>query len=313
MPIPFYATACLKSMAVFRFREYSSRVQIVIGSQPTIAMVRLLPTLRPFPRSSAKMSRLGWQRGALAAIALVGSILATGTATQAQTEPLPSEMQTLITGMDQAASQEDLDRVMEYISRDFTHADGFTYGTLEQALTTFWERYDNLSYTTTVNSWQRDGDVIVVDTSTRITGTQDLGGRAIALDSTLTSRQRYQDGKLVQQETLTENNQVTSGQNPPNLTVNLPEQVAIGRSFNFDAVVLEPLGDRQLLGTALEENVTVEGYQVSPPINLELLSAGGLFKVGRAPALPEQRWISGLIIREDGITMVTRRVRFGSN
>ncbi|MBD1913496.1 MULTISPECIES: nuclear transport factor 2 family protein [unclassified Leptolyngbya] len=300
-------------MAVFRFREYSSRVQIIIGSQPTIAMVRLLPTPQSFPRSSAKLSRVGWQRGMLAAIALFGSILATDTATQAQTEPVPAEIQTLITNMDQAASQEDLDGVMDYVSRDFTHADGFTYDTLEQALTTFWERYDNLSYTTTVNSWERDGDAVVVETTTHITGTQTLGPRSMALDSTLTSRQHFQNDKLVQQETLTEANRVSSGQNPPELTVNLPQQVAIGRSFNFDAVVMEPLGNRQLLGAALEEPVNVTAYQTTPGIDLELLTAGGLFKVGRAPALPEQRWVSGLIIREDGITMETRRVQFGAD
>jgi len=252
------------------------------------------------------------------AIALFGSILASSAATQAQvptpppTEPIPPEIQTLITQMDQAASQEDLEAVMDLVSRDFANADGLTHETLEQALETFWERYDNLTYTTTINNWERDGEAVVVETTTQITGTQELGARSLALDSTLTSRQRYEEGKLVQQEILTEQNQVTSGQNPPELMVNLPEQVPIGRSFNVDVVVEEPLGDRQLLGTALEESITPEAYQISPAIDLELLTAGGLFKVGRAPALPDQRWISGLLIREDGLVMVTRRVRFAA-
>jgi len=272
-------------------------------------MVRLLPVSRLFPHRFTPAPF--WQRGLWAAIALTGS-LSLSTVTQAQTSPaaVPTEIQTIITQMDQAASEEDLEGVMDLIGRNYTHADGLTYNTLEQVLETFWQRYDDLSYTTTVNSWEADGAAVVVETTTQITGTQDLEGRTLALDSTMTSRQRFEDGKLVYQETLTEENRLTSGQNPPELMVSLPETVPIGRSFNFDAVVVEPLGDRQLLGTAIDEAITVEGYQVSPAINLELLTAGGLFKVGRAPALPSQRWISGLLIREDGIVMVTRRVRF---
>lgn len=301
-------------MADFGFREYASRVQKLIGSQPTIAMVRLLPVFRSFPHRFnfliRRQQRALW-RGLLAAIALTGS-LSIATITQAQTadDALPSEIQAVIDQMDEAASEEDLEGVMDQVSRSYTHADGLTYDTLEQALETFWQRYDNLTYNTTVNSWDQEGDAVVVETTTQITGTQNLAGRTLTLESTMTSRQRFEEGKLVSQETLTEENQVTSGQNPPTLTVSLPETVEIGRSFNFDAVVMEPLGDRQLLGTALEEAVTVEGYRVSPAINLELLTAGGLFKVGRAPALPAERWVSGLLIREDGLTMVTRRVRF---
>jgi hypothetical protein len=44
------------------------------------------------------------------------------------------------------------------------------------------------------------------------------------------------------------------------------------------------------------------------PLDLEALSAGGLFKVGKAPMKPDQRWISSILIREDGIVIDTRRL-----
>jgi hypothetical protein len=89
----------------------------------------------------------------------------------------------------------------------------------------------------------------------------------------------------------------------------LPEQVTIGRSYSFDAIVQEPLGDRLLLGAALEEPITPAGYINPAPLDLELLSSGGLFKTGRAPLRPENRWVSAVVIRDDGTTAVTQRMR----
>jgi hypothetical protein len=225
-------------------------------------------------------------------------------------DPLPSEIQNVITAIDQAASDENLDAVMEYISRDFVHSDGLTYDSLQDALERFWVRYDDLTYTTQVNSWEQDGDAIVTETTTQVTGTQNFNGRTLQLDSTLRSRQRYLEGQIVAQTTLAEDSRVTSGENPPEVNVQLPEQVLIGQAFTFDAIVTEPLGDRQLLGTAIDEPVAADGYLAEAPLDMDLLPAGGIFKVGRAPALPEQRWISGIIIREDGLIMITRRIRF---
>ncbi|NEO47624.1 MAG: nuclear transport factor 2 family protein, partial [Moorea sp. SIO4A3] len=96
--------------------------------------------------------------------------------------------------------------------------------------------------------------------------------------------------------------------NPPNVTVKLPEQVRIGQRFNFDAIVTEPLGDDLLLGVAIEESVSPQRYTNPTDIDLESLTAGGIFKVGRAPLLPEDRWISAILIRGDGMIMITRRL-----
>jgi hypothetical protein len=91
--------------------------------------------------------------------------------------------------------------------------------------------------------------------------------------------------------------------------VTLPDRVVIGRNYGFDAVVMEPLGDRLLLGAALEETIQASGYLNAVPIDLELLSSGGLFKTGRAPLIPENRWVSAVLIRDDGMTAVTQRMQ----
>jgi hypothetical protein len=42
---------------------------------------------------------------------------------------------------------------------------------------------------------------------------------------------------------------------------------------------------------------------------LELLQSGGLFKRVTAPATPENRWLSAILIQGDGIVVVSQRVK----
>ncbi len=221
----------------------------------------------------------------------------------------PAELTQIVTQLDQAASREDRRGVMRLYSRSFTHSDGLTYRTLNDALNNFWNRFSNLNYRTVITGWQQDANGLVAETTTTVRGTQMLEGRVMNLTATIRSRQRYENGKIAQQEILAEQVRLTSGQNPPTVQILLPEQVSLGREFNFDAIVQEPLGDRLLLGAAVDAPVDPSQYIMPAPADLELLPAGGLFKIGRAPATPGSRWLSAVIVREDGITIETRRLR----
>jgi hypothetical protein len=222
---------------------------------------------------------------------------------------VPAAVTQLVSQIDVAASQGDVQAVMAFYANNFTNSDGLTYATFQEALTQFLQRYPGMVYKTTINSWKNDGNAIVIETTTSMTGTQQTNDRPVNLNATIASRQRIENQKIVKQEILSERSQVDIGQTPPTVQINLPTQVTIGRNFSFDAVVMEPLGDRILLGAALEEPIQASGYLNAAPIELELLSSGGLFKTGRAPLTPESRWISAVIIREDGITAVTQRMQ----
>jgi hypothetical protein len=270
------------------------------------------------------ITRRGWRRANLVipAVAL-GMLLSWAGRVGAQTPPAPAEptapapavqaapeeLTEAIARLDAAASGRNLRDVMRLFSRSFTHADGLTYDTLSDALQKFWEPYSSLSYQTVLDSWERDGDALVANTTTTITGTREINGRILTLNSILSTRQRYESGRIVSQEVLSERTEVSSGDFPPSVQVQLPEQVLVGQSFDFDVIVQEPLGDRLLLGAAIEEPVNAEGYLSAAPLNLELLSAGGLFKTGQAPALPSDRWVTGVLVREDGIVQHTRRLQ----
>ncbi|WP_416671015.1 nuclear transport factor 2 family protein [Egbenema bharatensis] len=221
----------------------------------------------------------------------------------------PAEIVETLTQIDAAANQADLETVLRFYSPNFRTSDGLTYENLEQNLAELWERYPNLTYQTQLNSWEADGLAIVIETTTTITGSQSNADRPQTLNSTITSRQRLENSLIVEQEILSEQTQVMIGDSPPVVEVLLPEQVSIGQTFEFDAIVQEPLGNRLLLGAAIDERVQSEGYFAAVPISLEVLSSGGLFKLGRAPAAPDSHWISAVLIREDGITTVTQRLR----
>lgn len=249
-------------------------------------------------------------KGSLFFLLTVG--LTTGWTVKVQAESpdtAPPQLKETLAQIDAAANQRDVEAVLGFYHADFQNSDGLTRATLEQALTQLWERYPELNYRTQLQSWQNEGNGIVAETVTYITGTKLKNGTSHTLESTLRSRQRYEDQKIVYSEILTEQTQITSGANPPRVKVNLPDQVRIGQQFYFDVIVQEPLGDNLLLGTAVEQKIQTDRYTQPSDFDLELLPAGGIFKMGRAPLRQEDHWVSAVLIWGDGMTTITRRLQ----
>ncbi|MDJ1171425.1 nuclear transport factor 2 family protein [Roseofilum sp. BLCC_M154] len=236
------------------------------------------------------------------------SIVTTGVGVQAA-ETVPNELKQVIEQIDSNASQQNLEGVLAFYDRQFKSDDGLTRSSLAEVLAGFWQDYSQIRYSTEIESWKQEGNAWIAETVTKIQGQKMMMGRSMDMRSEIRSRQRLENQKLVQQEILSERTILTSGNNPPTVDFLLPEQVLIGQRFSVDAIVQEPLGNDVLLGAVLEEPINVDNYLESESIDLELLSAGGLFKLGTAPVIPEPRWISAVLIRGDGITMITQRLR----
>ncbi|HAG84866.1 MAG TPA: hypothetical protein DCL61_27885 [Cyanobacteria bacterium UBA12227] len=220
----------------------------------------------------------------------------------------PPQLKETLAQIDAAANSHNIENLAQFYSAEFKNSDGLTRATMEQGLQQLWERYPQLSYRTELQSWENEGNAIVAETVTYITGTQPGESGNWQLESKLRSRQRYEDNKIVYSEILAEQTQITSGANPPKVQVNLPEQVRIGQQFAFDVIVEEPLGDNLLLGTAVEEPIQGDRYSQPTDFELELLPAGGIFKLGKAPIRAENRWISAVLISNEGMTTITRRL-----
>lgn len=241
----------------------------------------------------------------LFALSLTGSI----KSAQAQTsKAAPVELKSLLNRIDTAASQGNIKEVMKFYANNFTHKDGLNRLSLQEALASFWKEYPNLRYTTEVKSWKTEANGIIAETVTNITGASLNDQSSLKMDAKITSRQRIVGSKIVSQEILSERTQITSGMKPPQVEINLPDKLKVGEKYNFDAIVQEPLGDDYLLGAALEESIKPNKYLQPTSVDLKLLSAGGLFKTGQAPSAPGNKWISAVLVRGNGMTMITQRV-----
>ncbi|WOD41746.1 hypothetical protein [Nodosilinea sp. E11] len=222
----------------------------------------------------------------------------------------PAEVQSLLSELEAAASDRNLDGVMAFYSESFTSDTGFDYGQLRQTLETLWQQYPDIAYDIELLSWEATGPgTYTVETRTTVTGQQTQAERVLTLSADITSRQRLEAGQIVHQATLSETSRMVAGNNPPTLQVRLPQTVSPGQSYSFDTIVLEPLAGRSLMGVAVEEGVTAVDFFEPRPVVFDILSSGGLYKRGTAPAEADNRWVSTVVIREDGMVVETRRLR----
>ncbi|MEH2360710.1 nuclear transport factor 2 family protein [Nostoc sp.] len=243
----------------------------------------------------------GWQR---TQATTPQQLVQAGTAQNA-----PAELKNLLTQVDAAASRGDAKGVLQFYSPNFTHGDGLNLQTMERSLISLWQRYPKLQYTTKLLSSKSEANGIIAETETQITGLPSGSANSLTLNATIKSRQRIAGGKIVRQDILSERTLITSGSKPPQIEIKLPQQVQVGQKYNFDAIVKEPLGDDFLLGTALEESIQPDKFLNPTSVDLELLTSGGLFKVGQAPSTPGSQWVSAVILRGNGMTMITQRLQ----
>ena len=239
-------------------------------------------------------------------IGIVGSLLNPARAESPATAP--PELTEVISGIEAAANEGNVEELLEYYSPDFTNTDGLTVDALAQALEQMWENFSQLEYNTEIESWSTEGDRLVAETKTTITGVKNTQGREARLDSTIRSRQYFADSKLVRQEILSEQSKLFSGENPPQVKVVAPTVVKVGEKYNFDLIVDRPLGDAVLLGAVREDKIVSNLYLNPSDLELEPLPAGGIYKIATAPLLPDSNWLSAILVRGDGITRVVHRV-----
>jgi hypothetical protein len=90
--------------------------------------------------------------------------------------------------------------------------------------------------------------------------------------------------------------------------INLPEKARPGQEFDFDVILQDPMGSDIILGAALEEKIDPSLYLKPSSLELDALSAGGIFKRVKLPLTEEDHWYSVILIRNDGMRMITQRV-----
>ena len=226
----------------------------------------------------------------------------------AQGSAIPSEIIAIVPQIDLAFNNRDADLIEKFISPNFTSTDGLNYQSLNDSLAKLWEKYPNLEYTTTIESGKQEGNRLIAITNTQITGSYELNDRQFQLNSTIKAEQIFENNQLIQQNILEERNEITSGENPPVVTFEIPRQARKGQVFDFDVILNEPIGTDLVLGAALEEKIDANLFAEPSSIELEALSAGGIFKRVTVPDTGDDHWYSVILIRDGGIRMITQRL-----
>jgi hypothetical protein len=239
--------------------------------------------------------------------------LAVRSQTQPTSKPPAPAIQrsvpSVLTNLDEAANQRNLDQLLSLYGDQFRSGDGLDREDLAQSLKSFWQRFPDLRYSSEVIDIKTSPDGTTLEALTRITGKGTIDNRPVKLDAQLRSRYLVQNNRILRQDILAERTQLKTGQNPPTLDIQLPEQVLTGQSFNFDAIVREPLDNDLLVGGILQEPVSLSALLDPKKAELEPLKAGGVFKTSRAPQTPGNLWVTAMVIRKGGITAVSQRLR----
>ena len=178
---------------------------------------------------------------------------------KATAEEIPLEVNQAIEGMETAANQQDVEQLLKFYSREFSNSDGLRYETVGKALERLWQNYPDLDYEIILESWSKEGNEILAETTTNISGIATVEGETQELKSTIRSRQYFQGNQLVRQEIISESTDITAG-NAPEVEVIVPSQAKTHEQFSFDVIVQEPLENGILLGAALEEQTRSDRY-----------------------------------------------------
>jgi len=213
----------------------------------------------------------------------------------------------LIASIDIANNNQDIETLQEFISPQFTNQDGLNNESLLESVKKLWQKYPNLRYTTAINSTEQNNEQLIVNITTQIEGSYNDGAMTFNLSSEVSSRQVFENNQLISQEIIREKTRVTSGENPPQVTVQLPEKARFGQQFDFDAIVDKPIDNDLLLGGVREDRINSSLFLNPEPLDLDALTAGGIFK--RVTMGSGDRWYSVVFIQDDGMTLITQRVR----
>lgn len=225
---------------------------------------------------------------------------------------IPPDLSKLVSAIDEAANERNIEKLRGFISPQFVSQDGFNGDLFLQAVANLWQKYPGMQYETKINSYKGRGGKYTVETTTTIKGKYEENGREFVINSEITSRQDFENGMLAKQEILREKTEITSGDNPPQVIVRLPEKVRPGQEFDFDVILQEPLAGDIVLAGVSESTVSPSLYLQPPSIELNSISSGGIFKRVKIPTPSPDHLYSAILIRNGGIKILSLRVKLQS-
>ncbi len=147
----------------------------------------------------------------------------------------------------------------------------------------------------------------------QITGIKRIKDEKYSLKAKQVLGIKAKGGKIISQEIISEQTVIQNGKEPLSISLNIPEAVLTGTSYDFDIILNKPLGNAILAGGLIAITNNEIRSQASPSIEIKPLGGGGLFKSVKAP-LKEgvQKW-AAILAHPKGLISITKMVRVVSN
>ena len=203
------------------------------------------------------------------------------------------------------AFSRDLQTVLN--ARGASSFEGVAVSELQPALNQRYERF--LQDFPEVTWWVEPADPWADGRETlrlRVRGVGESEGLFYQLEATERIAIRLEDGRMVDQELVSHEAMLRSGERHLEVTIGIPDAVLTGSRYEVDLIVEEPLG-QALVAAGLINHPTASKDQLRPNLRLAL-QCGGLFKVVRAPQEPGFQTWALMLVHPEALVTVTKRV-----
>ena len=168
------------------------------------------------------------------------------------------------------------------------------------------QQFPNVRWSLRPGQPLRDGRPSV---SLRVSGTRQQGPNLFKLDGEQRLVLDIQGNRFASQTVLRESTLVRNGDQPPPVSLLIPDTVLTGQRYDVDVVFDEPLDGAYAAGGLAALSQTQVATMESPNIELGALGGGGLFKTVQAPYKPGTQMWAVLLVHPRGVVSATKLVR----
>ena len=253
------------------------------------------PNLRAIPWFTVIATPCLGRLPALAAL-LGGMALLNASPAWAQLNP------TLVQQLEEALNSGDESAVATLVQG----GDGLVRTDLESRYAELLERFPESRWSLSQGPDQADGRSTLEVT---VEGSTSRDGRSFRLNAKQTLAVNSDGTILGEQEVLSEESVVHSGERDLPVSLIVPETVLTGQRYDFDVLVDEPLKEAVLAGGLAELTDEQLSSGEGPDLKLGALNAGGIFKTIQAPYRPGSQSWAVLVLHPEGTVSISRMVR----
>tara|TARA_B100000700_G_scaffold220144_1_gene242322 strand:- start:48 stop:800 length:753 start_codon:yes stop_codon:yes gene_type:complete len=142
-----------------------------------------------------------------------------------------------------------------------------------------------------------------------IIGNHTYGHHNYSLEAKQHLAVKINQGRIISQEILGEQSIMQTNKDLLPIRLGIPDYVLTGSRYDIDIILEKPLGDSILAGGLISLSKEEVKKNISPPIELEPMGGGGLFKTVKAPFNSGLQTWSAFIAHPKGLISVTKMVR----